>query len=98
MGKIGREVAVVGVGMTPFGRLEKDQLEMFGETAMDAINESNLKPKDIEASFLGNAVGDLSEGQTVIASHAAAEIGLLGIPATRGSGQPRNCICRRWGT
>jgi len=81
-----RQVAAVGVGMTPFGRSQKDQLELFGEAAIDAINESSLKPKDIEALFLGNAVGDLSEGQTVIASHAAAEIGLLGIPATRVEG------------
>jgi len=78
-----RQVAVVGVGMTPFGRSRKDQLELFAEAAMDAINESGLKPKAIEALFLANAVGDLTEGQTVIASHAAAEIGLLGIPATR---------------
>lgn len=86
MRRLGREIAIVGVGMTPFGRSNKDQLEMFGEAAMEAINESNLKPKDIEALYLGNAVGDLSEGQTVIASHAAAELGLLGIPATRVEG------------
>lgn len=81
-----RQVAVVGVGMTKFGVSEKDQLEMFSEAAMEAINESNLKPKDIQALCLGNAVGGLSEGQTVIASHAAAEIGLQGIPATRFEG------------
>jgi acetyl-CoA C-acetyltransferase/acetyl-CoA acyltransferase len=81
-----RQVAVVGVGMTPFGRSDKDHLEMFGEAAMDAVNESSLRPRDIEALFLGNAVGDLSEGQTVMASHAAAEIGILGIPATRVEG------------
>jgi acetyl-CoA C-acetyltransferase len=81
-----RQVAVVGVGMTKFGVSQKSELEMFSEAAMDAINESNLKPKDIQALFLGNAVGDLTEGQTIIASHAAAEIGLQGIPATRFEG------------
>jgi len=81
-----RQVAVVGVGMTKFGVSEKSELEMFSEAAMDAINESNLKPKDIQALFLGNAVGGLTEGQTIIASHAAAEIGLQGIPATRFEG------------
>ena len=85
-GKNLRQVAVVGVGMTKFGVSEKTQLEMFSEAAMEAINESNLSPKDIQALFLGNAVGDLTEGQTIIASHAAAEIGLSGIPATRFEG------------
>lgn len=81
-----RQVAVVGVGMTKFGVSEKSELEMFSEAAMDALNESNLKPKDIQALFLGNAVGGLTEGQTIIASHAAAELGLQGIPATRFEG------------
>jgi len=81
-----RQVAVVGIGMTKFGVSQKTELEMFSEAAMDAINESNLKPKDIQALFLGNSVGGLTEGQTVIASHAAAEIGLQGIPATRFEG------------
>jgi acetyl-CoA C-acetyltransferase/acetyl-CoA acyltransferase len=69
--------------MTKFGVSQKSQLEMFSEAAMDAINESNIKPKDIQALMLGNAAGGLTEGQSVIASHAAAEIGLRGISATR---------------
>jgi acetyl-CoA C-acetyltransferase len=79
-----REVAVVGVGMTKFGRSEiKSQLELFGEAAMDAINESNLKPQDIQALFLGNANGDVNEGITVMASHAASEVGLNHVPAIK---------------
>ena len=70
--------------MTKFGRWEmKGQLELFGEAAMDAINNSRLKPRDIQALFLGNAVGDMDEGQTVMAAHAAREIGLRNVPATR---------------
>jgi acetyl-CoA C-acetyltransferase len=79
-----REVYIAGVGMTKFGRSEtKSQLELFGEAAMDAINDSNLKPKDIEALFLGNANGDVNEGITVMGSHAAAEIGLNHVPAIK---------------
>jgi acetyl-CoA C-acetyltransferase len=79
-----REVYVAGVGMTKFGRSEnKSQLELFGEAAMDAINESNLKPGDIQALFLGNANGDVNEGITVMGSHAAAEIGLDHVPAIK---------------
>jgi acetyl-CoA C-acetyltransferase len=79
-----REVAVLGVGMTKFGRHEvKSQLELFAEAAMDAINGSGLKPKDIEALFLGNANSDINEGITILASHAAAEVGMGHIPAIK---------------
>lgn len=79
-----KEVFIAGVGMTKFGRWEtKSQLELFGEAAMDAINASRLKPRDIQALFLGNSVGDMDEGQTVMAAHAAREIGLQNVPATR---------------
>lgn len=81
-----REVAVVGVGMTKFGRSEKTQVEMFADAAMDAINESNLKPKDIQALFLGNADGNIEEAQGVIAPMCAGEIGLKNVPASRFEG------------
>ena len=59
-----RKVAVVGVGETKFsGPQEKTSVELFGEAATEAINESNLKPKDIQALFLGNCLGDFSEGK-----------------------------------
>jgi acetyl-CoA C-acetyltransferase len=77
-----RKVAVVGVGMTKFGRSEKTQVEMFAEAAMDAINGSNLKPKGIQALYLGDANPALNDGQACIAPICASEIGLAGIPAT----------------
>jgi acetyl-CoA C-acetyltransferase len=81
-----REVAIVGVGMTKFGTSEKTQVEMFAEAAMDAINESGLGLKDIQAVNVGNADGNIEEGQAVIAPMCAADIGLSGTPATRFEG------------
>ncbi len=81
-----REVAVVGVGMTKFGVSEKTNVEMFSEAAMEAINQSGIKPKDIQALFLGNTWGDFEEGQVALASFAAADIGLPNIPAMRFEG------------
>ncbi len=50
-----RKVAVVGVGETRFsGVQDKTGVELFSDAAMDAINESGLKPKDIPALFVGN--------------------------------------------
>ncbi len=78
-----REVAVVGIGHTKFGNLDKTNIELFSEAAMDAINESNLKPKDIQALYFGNVLGTHEEGQLGMAAFAAADIGIPYIPTTR---------------
>jgi acetyl-CoA C-acetyltransferase/acetyl-CoA acyltransferase len=82
-----RKVAVVGVGMTKFsGKQDKTCVELFAEAAMDAINEANLKPKDIQALFLGNVLGDFSEGQGQPQAFAADYIGAFNIPANKYEG------------
>jgi acetyl-CoA C-acetyltransferase/acetyl-CoA acyltransferase len=82
-----RKVAVVGVGETRFsGPQDKTQIELFAEAASEAINESNLRPKDIQALFIGNALGDFAEGQGMIQAYAAENIGCLYVPAIRYEG------------
>ena len=82
-----KKVAVVGVGETKFsGPQDKTGVELFAEAAMEAINESNLKPKDIKALFVGNVLGDFAEGQGMIQSYAAENIGCLYVPANRYEG------------
>ncbi len=79
-----RKVAVVGVGMTRFtGAQSKTAVELFAEAAMDAIVESNIKPKDVQALFVGNFVGDFAEGQAQIQAFAADYLGLDHVPANR---------------
>lgn len=79
-----RKVAAVGIGMTKFsGKQNKTALELFAEAAMDAINESNLKPKDIQAIFMGNALSDFAEGQAQLQAFAADYIGAPHVPANR---------------
>ncbi|HUU40982.1 MAG TPA: beta-ketoacyl synthase N-terminal-like domain-containing protein [Desulfatiglandales bacterium] len=82
-----RKVAIVGTGHTPFTfATEKTSVELFSEAAMDAINEANLSPKDIQALYLGNCLGDFTEGQAMMQSYAANDIGAFHIPATRFEG------------
>lgn len=82
-----RRVAIVGIGHTPFTFLaEKTAVELFSEAAMEAILSSNLKAKDIEALFVGNVLGDFSEGQGMVQSYAADDIGARYVPATRFEG------------
>ncbi len=80
-----REVAVLGVGMTQFGKhADKSCVELFAQAALDAIYQSNLTPQDIQALYLANCLGDFTEGQLVMAGMAAGEIGIPhSAPATR---------------
>jgi len=82
-----RKVAIIGVGHTPFTfAAEKSCVELFSEAAMDAINESNLRAGDIQAMFIGNVLGDFSEGQLMVQSYCADDIGAFHIPSTRFEG------------
>ncbi len=82
-----RKVVALGVGMTKFSsKQDKTAIELFAEAAMDAINESNLNPKDIQAMFIGNALSDFAEGQIQPQAFAADSIGMAGIPANRYEG------------
>lgn len=82
-----RKVAVVGVGETKFsGPQEKTEVELFAEAATEAMAEANVKPKDIQALYLGNVLGDFSEGQGMVQAFAAENIGCRNIPANRYEG------------
>ncbi|OGO31298.1 MAG: propanoyl-CoA acyltransferase [Chloroflexi bacterium RBG_16_56_11] len=82
-----KKVAVVGVGETNFsGPQEKTGVELLAEAATEAITESNLKPKDIKALFVGNVLGDFAEGQGMVQAFAAENIGCLYVPANRYEG------------
>ena len=79
-----REVAILGVAMTKFGISEKTNLEMFAEAGIEAMSQSNLGPKDMEALYFGNCIGDFEEGQMHMAPFAHAELGLpTSSPAVR---------------
>ncbi len=82
-----RRVAVLGGGHNKFCfNSPKTSVEMLSEVAMDAIIESNLKPKDIQAINVGNVLGDFSEGQGMVQSFFANDIGCFNVPATRFEG------------
>ena len=82
-----REVAVLGVGMTKFGPSSLSLQELFAEAALEAIRESNLTSKDIQALVIGNVLGDFAEAQMNLAPLLADEIGMgAHAPATRVEG------------
>lgn len=82
-----RRVAVIGTGHSKFGfDSPLTSVELLSEVALDAINEANIKPKDIEATFIGNVLGDFEEGQGMVQSFFTNDIGAFNAAASRFEG------------
>lgn len=81
-----RDVAIIGMGHTKFGKADKTQLELFAEAGQEAIEDANVERKDIEALFMGSVLPMFEEGQMMTAVYATSELGLGHIPSSRFEG------------
>jgi len=82
-----REVAIIGVGSTPFGRIEGTGIvELAVAACRDALAESHVERAKIQALYLGNFVGERLADQGSLAALVAGRLGLTGIPATKVEG------------
>jgi acetyl-CoA acetyltransferase len=71
-----REVCVIGTGMIPFGKYPDKTLAEIGWPAVkEAIVESGIPPKSIDAVYCGTALGGMLAGQRVMKT-----LGLTGMP------------------
>jgi len=71
-----REVAVIGVGMHPFGRFtDKSIADMSREATVRALEDADVRWKDIQAAYVGHLYQGLVFGQRML-----SEIGYSGIP------------------
>lgn len=82
-------VAIVGAGMSKFGVFpEKNSRDLF----VDAFKElrtsvdKGFDTNDIEAIYVGNAIGEFCEGQSHIGAIISDALGLVPRPATRCEG------------
>jgi acetyl-CoA C-acetyltransferase len=78
-----RRVAVIGVGMTTFGKHDRTSAELFAEAAADAIVDADIAPSQVQALYYGNVTGGETERQLHMAPLAATALGLPSIPTTR---------------
>ncbi len=77
-------VVVMGVGQTKFGsHPDKTLPELFAQAFFEAFDSSNIELRDIEALYIGNFVGEITDGSANLGGFVADEIGLRGIPAMR---------------
>jgi acetyl-CoA acyltransferase len=74
-------VAILGTGMTQFGRLEGDDLRSLSERAVaEALADAGLRPRDVQMVFFGNAVEGVMHGQEMIRGEVALRrTGLHGV-------------------
>lgn len=73
-----RKVAVLGVGMIPFGRYEQESLvEMLSSAALKAMDDAGIGERPIDALYVGNMGAGLFNHQTAIASALADHMSLL---------------------
>ena len=74
---------VVGVGMTDFGVHDRPLVELFAEAAFQAFDDAGVTSADVDAFYLGNALGGLSERDTHLGPKLASHLGMAGIPTQR---------------
>jgi acetyl-CoA acetyltransferase len=78
-----RRVAVIGVGVTKFGKHERTSAELFAEAAADALLDAEITPSAVQALYYGNVVGGETERQLHTGPQAASILGIPAIPTTR---------------
>ena len=78
-----RRVAVIGVGVTKFGKHDRTSAELFAEAAGDAIRDADVAPSAIQALYYGNVTGGEGEKQLHMGPLAATLLGIPTIPTTR---------------
>src|SRR5260370_34234422 len=56
-----RRVAVIGVGVTKFGKHDRTSAELFAQAGADAILDAGIAPRAIQALYFGNVTGGETE-------------------------------------
>ncbi len=77
-----REVAVVGVGMTRFGKHKETGIKQLVRDAVDeALNDAGMDIKKVQAAYVGNAAAGIMTGQHMIRGQVTlAPLGAIDIP------------------
>ncbi len=82
-----REVAIVGIGSTPFGRHAGTPIEQLGvRAAAEALLDAGIDRARIGAVYLGNFISGPLNGKEVLAGIVADQLGLPNVPCTKVEG------------
>ena len=82
-----RDVSIIGVGSTRFGRHDEAAIDdLAAGAARDALADAGIEPGRIGALYLGNFVAGMLTGQEVLAGIVGESVGLGGVPCTKVEG------------
>ncbi|MFZ0243067.1 MAG: hypothetical protein WAL90_15610 [Desulfobacterales bacterium] len=87
--KLGRDVAIVGAGMSKFGMFkDRDSKDLFAEAFLEMRDsvDKGIDPNDIDALYLGNFSNDFFMHQSHWGPIISDLIGMTPKPATRTEG------------
>jgi acetyl-CoA acetyltransferase len=75
-----RDVCVIGTGLVPFGKYPDKTLAEIGWPAVrEAILESGVPPKQIDAVYCGTALGGMLAGQRVMKSLGVTGMSIINV-------------------
>jgi acetyl-CoA acyltransferase len=76
------DCAVIGVGLTQFGRFEASSLKDLGEAAItEALRDARIEPDEVEMAFVANTVSAITTPQVAIVGQVVlSQAGLGAIP------------------
>lgn len=77
-----RDVAVIGVNMTKFGKhLDRSLRDLGQEAVLGAVKDAGISLKDIQIAYVGNGLAGLLTGQEGVRGQVVLkEVGLQGLP------------------
>lgn len=76
-----RDVCVIGVGMTRFGKhLDRSLRDLGFEACSHALQDAGVNQKKIEAGYCGNALAPAIQGETGVGQNVFWEVGINRIP------------------
>lgn len=77
-----KQCAIIGVGMTPFGKFPDQTVRTMSEqAARAALGDAGIAAKDVDQVYFSNAVAGLITGQEMVRGQAALRfLGLQGQP------------------
>jgi len=82
-----RRVSIIGIGCTPFGKLDGRSIKDLAlEACREALADAGVAPNQVEAFYLGNFAGGMLARQELTAALVAGALGIGSVPATKVEG------------
>ncbi|MEW6222916.1 MAG: thiolase domain-containing protein [Candidatus Hadarchaeota archaeon] len=78
-----RDVAIIGAGMTKFGRSPGDLMDILSEASLRAIKDAGVEKEDFDAVYVANMMAGETVHQTAVASSLVDRINLVPAAAER---------------